>query len=119
MVDELCTSAKVVDRRQDHLRSMFRYTLHRFLLLVALIGASAHAHAQDEGLSQKKQEKQLAKKERTDGKEVKKEEKRIAKKHLENQDKATRKRMKRNKKRADRNGNNPHRDPWPARWFSR
>lgn len=89
------------------------------MLLVVLLGAPALVHAQEEGLSRKKQEKLLAKKERDDAKEVKKEEKRIAKKHLENQDKATRKRMKRNKKRADRGGQHAHRDPWPRRWFTR
>jgi hypothetical protein len=119
MVDEMFTNANVGERLPDHLRGMLRSLLHRLLLLVALLGAPVFVHAQEEGLSRKKQEKLLAKKERDDAKEVKKEEKRIAKKHLENQDKATRKRMKRNKKRADRSGQNPHRDPWPRRWFTR
>ena len=86
------------------------------LVLLASVAAPMVAHAQ-EGISKQKQEKLLAKKKRDDVKEVRKEEKRIAKKHLENQDKATRKRMKRHKRRADKQGNAGHRDPFLRRLF--
>ncbi len=73
-------------------------------------------HAQ-EGISKKKQDKIQRNKRKNDVKEVRKEEKRIAKKHLANQGKATRKRMKRHKRRADKQGNSGHRDPFLRRLF--
>ncbi len=91
----------------------------RLLPLLLLAVAPLLVQAQEEGISRRKQEKLQAKKERNDKKAVQKEEKRLAKKHLENQDKATRKRMKRNKRRADKGGSGAHRDPWPRRWFTR
>lgn len=98
---------------------MARPTWVRSVVALALVLAPMLLHAQEEGLSRRKQEKLLAKKERAEKKAVKKEEKRLAKKHLANQDKATRKRMKRNKRRADNGGSHAHRDPWPRRWFTR
>ncbi len=98
---------------------MRRILLHGSLLLFCSFAVPTALHAQDSGISAAKQEKLLAKKERRDVKEVKKEEKRLAKKHLENQGKATRKRMKRNKRRADKHGSSAHRDPWPGRWFTK
>lgn len=89
------------------------------ILLVGLcmIGAPALSNAQDGGISQKKQEKILAKKAKTEKKEKAKREKADRKRHLSLQDKATRKRMKRNTKRADRGGSNAHRDGFFRRTF--
>lgn len=87
------------------------------LVTVLLLAAPAAVHAQSEGISKEKQEKLQAKKERRDAKEVRKEEKRIAKKHLSNQDRATRKRMKQHKRRADKHGSSGHRDPFLRRLF--
>lgn len=95
------------------LRQLLR-TLALVLLTVAATPMVVHAQ---EGISKQKQEKIQARKKKDDAKEVKKEEKRIAKKHLENQDKATRKRMKRHKRRADKQGNTGHRDPFLRRLF--
>lgn len=75
--------------------------------------------AQDEGISQRKQEKILAKKARDEKKELKKKEKTDRKQHLGLQDKATRKRMKRNSRRADRGGPRQHRDGFFGRLFGR
>ncbi len=87
----------------------------RILLVLLMAFAAPVLHAQ-EGISKKQQEKIQAKK-KNDKKEVKKEEKRLYKLHLEHQDKATRKRMKRHKRRADNQGNNGHRDPFLRRLF--
>lgn len=65
--------------------------------------------AQD-GISQKQQEKILAKKSKEDKKAKKKKEKADRKRHLSIQDKATRKRLKKHTKRADRRGSGAHRD---------
>ncbi len=88
----------------------------RFLLLVLLACAAPAVHAQ-EGISKKQQEKIQARKKKDDKKDVKKEEKRLYKQHLANQDKATRKRMKHHKRRADNQGNTGHRDPFLRRLF--
>ena len=85
-------------------------------MLFLALGASSLLHAQA-GIGQRDQERIKAKKEKADAKEVKKEEKRLNKKHLSNQDKATRKRMKHNKRRAVKQGNNGHRDPFFKRLF--
>ncbi len=97
---------------------MKRSILRLITILILAIAAAPMVHAQ-EGISKEKQEKKLRKKEQNDVKEVKKEEKRIAKKHLSNQDKATRKRMKQNKRRADKHGKGRHRDPFLQRLFGR
>jgi uncharacterized protein HemX len=103
-------------------------TLLRWVLLVSLLaGASTYAHAQDAdgkggnsaGITRKQAEKAKAKKEKKNKKEVAKEEKRLNKQHLKNQDPAARKRMKANKRRADRGGQGPHRDSFFRRLFSR
>ena len=86
------------------------------LFLACMAALPVHAQA---GISKEKQEKNLRKKEKNDAKEVRKEEKRIAKKHLANQDKATRKRMKRHKRRAEKHGQGRHRDPLLQRIFGR
>ena len=100
-------------------------TLRTILLLFALVSAPVMLRAQDAGgdggksagMSKKKQEKHLAKKERKDKKSLAKEEKRIYKLHREHQDKATRKRMKRNERRAAKHGQGRHRDPFFRRLF--
>jgi hypothetical protein len=43
----------------------------------------------------------------------------LKKEHLQHQDKATRKRIKRNDRRADKHGNTTHRDPWLRRLFTK
>ena len=99
--------------------------LRTFLLLFALVSAPVMLSAQEAegdggksaGMSKKKQEKHLAKKERKDKKSLAKEEKRIYKLHREHQDKATRKRMKRNERRAGKHGQGRHRDPFFRRLF--
>lgn len=88
----------------------------RLLLPLLLMTAVPAVHAQ-EGISRAKQEKIQAKKEKRDAKEVKKEEKRLAKQHLKNQDPATRKRMKRNKRSADQRGIHGRREPFFNRLF--
>lgn len=97
----------------------------RTILLFSALLFAAGVHAQDAegeggksaGMSKKQQEKHLAKKERKDKKSLAKEEKRIYKLHREHQDKATRKRMKRNERRANKHGQNGHRDPFLRRLF--
>ena len=95
---------------------MHRKLLHILTVLLLVFAAAPVVNAQ-EGISKQKQEKIQAKKKRNDAKEVKQEEKRIAKKHLANQDKATRKRMKQHKRRAEKQGNTGHRDPFLRRLF--
>lgn len=100
-------------------------TIRTILLLFALVSAPLMLSAQDAGggdgksagMSKKQQEKHLAKKERKDKKSLAKEEKRIYKLHREHQDKATRKRMKRNERRALKHGQGQHRDPFFRRLF--
>jgi len=91
--------------------------LHRIVTALLLSCAILPAVHAQEGISKEKQEKIQRKKKRDDAKEVKLEEKRIAKKHLANQDKATRKRMKRHNRRAAKQGNTGHRDPFLRRLF--
>ncbi|MBP8823857.1 MAG: hypothetical protein KBH07_09445 [Flavobacteriales bacterium] len=95
---------------------MLRLLLRTVFLLLLTTGASTVAQGQA-GIGQRDQERIQEKKQKTDAKEVKKEEKRLRKKHLSNQDKATRKRMKRNKRRAGKQGNSGHRDPFLRRLF--
>ncbi|MCB0769010.1 MAG: hypothetical protein KDC00_01235 [Flavobacteriales bacterium] len=87
------------------------------LLLLALTAAPVSAAAQDGGISRKKQEKLLEKKAKEDKKAKAKKEKFDRKRHLSLQDKATRKRLKRHNKRADRNGSNTHKDGFFRRMF--
>lgn len=107
------------DRHEIGSRShMTRRLLQLITVLILAISVVPAVHAQ-EGISKEKQEKNLRKKEKNDVKEVRKEEKRIAKKHLSNQDKATRKRMKRHKSRADKHGKGRHGDSFLHRLFSK
>jgi len=96
---------------------MFRKMFGILLFGAFMIGAPLMGSAQDGGISQKKQEKILAKKAKTDKKETAKREKADRKRHLSLQDKATRKRMKRNTKRADRGGSRTYKDGFFRRTF--
>jgi Flp pilus assembly protein TadB len=87
--------------------------LLRFLLILLFLGtANYSARAQEAegsggnsaGISKKQFDKQEAKKSRKDKKEVKREEKRLFKVHRKHQDKATRKRMRRNERGAGKQG---------------
>jgi hypothetical protein len=95
------------------------YALLRTLILFMALGAApAQVLAQD-GISQKQQEKILSKKAKEDAKAKKKKEKTDRKRHLSIQDKATRKRLKKHTKRADRRGSGAHRDGWLRGLFQR
>lgn len=96
---------------------MSRKLLRILTVMLLAFATSTAVHAQ-EGISREKQEKIQARKEKKDAKEVKKEEKRIAKKHLQNQKPEVRKRMKRHKRRADKQGNTGHRDSFFHRLFN-
>lgn len=91
----------------------------RVMLVAAVAMGPLAAHAQDEGISQRKQEKILARKERDEKKQKAKQDKENRERHLNLQDKATRKRMKKHGKRADRHGSGAHRDGFFSRLFRR
>ncbi len=95
---------------------MFRKIVSSIILLLALVAVPRVVVAQD-GISRKQQEKKLEKQAKVDKKEKAKKEKFDRKRHLSLQDKATRKRLKRHNKRADRNGSDPHRDSFFQRTF--
>ena len=97
--------------------NMTRHPHHLLFILLMALAAPLAVHAQ-EGISKEKQEKIQADKKKDDAKEVKQEEKRLNKQHLANQDKATRKRMKQHKRRAEKQGNTGHRDPFLRRLFN-
>lgn len=86
------------------LRSLFR------IALVAMLAMASTTTYAQEGISQKMQEKILAKKSKEDKKAKVKKEKADRKQHLAIQDKATRKRLKRHFKRAERKGSGTHKD---------
>ncbi|MGV3638642.1 MAG: hypothetical protein ACO1NQ_13460 [Flavobacteriales bacterium] len=89
------------------------------LILLILLGAvvqPTEAGAQD-GISKKKQERIQAKKAKHEKKEKAKQERYDRRRHLSVQDKATRKRMRRHTKRADRKGSGVHRDGFFRRTF--
>ncbi len=88
------------------------------IMLVSLLSLPNNSVAQD-GISRKKQEKILAKKESEDKKAAKRKEKEDRKHHLSIQDKETRKRLKRHTKRANRGGSGPHRDSFLDGLFRR
>lgn len=87
------------------------------LLLVLALMAFAQATVAQEGMSKRKQEKALAKKEKVEAKEMRKRDREGRKRHMGLQDKKTRKRIKRNTKRADRRGTNRHEDGFFRRLF--
>ncbi len=93
--------------------------LARLLLVIALgFGLPALSHAQ-EGMTQKQQEKSLAKKAKEDKKAKAQKVKDDRKRHLSVQDKKTRKRIERNRRRAERGGSGRHRDGFFKRLFTR
>lgn len=92
--------------------------LFRWLLIFTLTGAPIMVQAQD-GISQKEQERILAKKAKEDKKAKVRKAKDDKKRHLAIQDKATRKRLKQHDRRADRSGSGRHRDGFFTRLFSR
>lgn len=92
----------------------------RWMLLWAVVATVPLAsHAQEEGISRKQQERILAKKAKEQKKEKAKQDKAGRERHLAIQDKETRKRMKRQNRRAERSGSGPHRDGFLTRLFSR
>lgn len=88
------------------------------LLLWVTAAVPVAGHAQD-GISRKQQEKQLARKAKEEKKAKARKEKEDRKRHLSIQDKATRKRLKRHTRRADRSGSRTHRDGWLPGLFQR
>ncbi|HMC97929.1 MAG TPA: hypothetical protein VKG92_09755 [Flavobacteriales bacterium] len=88
-----------------------------WILVLALLGGPVLVHAQEEGISQRKQEKTLAHKKKEDKKAAKKKEKTDREQHLGIQDKATRRRIKQHTRRADRGGSGAHRDGFFQRMF--
>lgn len=96
------------------MRILFRYVLVLFLFC----GASVDARGQ-EGITKKQAEKNLARKAKEERKAKARKVKDDRKRHLDIQDKATRKRIKRNTKRADKHGSGRHRDGWLRRTMGR
>lgn len=116
---ERCLWSSGVSVRTYHLCRVMRH-LFRLLLVISLFSVAPYSsYAQDKGISQKKQEKILAKKAVKDRKAEAKREKQGKKRHLKIQSKDVRKRLKRNTKRADRSGSNRHRDGFFRRLFGR
>ncbi|MCB0763914.1 MAG: hypothetical protein R2815_06995 [Flavobacteriales bacterium] len=95
-----------------------RAFLRSILVLLLITAIPAANHAQD-GISRKKQEKLLEKKAKEEKKADKKRDKEGRKRHLDIQSKDTRKRIKRNTKRAERKGSGRHTDGFFSRLFSR
>lgn len=94
--------------------------MRRLLFLLALAFAvPTVTYAQDEGISQREQEKIQAKKAKEEKKAQAKKEKDDRKRHLSIQDKATRKRIEHNRRRAERHGTGRHRDGFFTRLFTR
>ena len=111
----LCWPPTVARRRI--LVIMIRKWLGPVLVFLALIATPVQLVAQDAGIPQKKQEKLLEKKAKEEKKQKAKQEKQDRKRHYAMQDKATRKRMKRHNKRADRGGSGTHKDGFFQRTF--
>lgn len=86
------------------------------LALFATVATPVEVAAQD-GISRKKQERIQASKAKKEKKEKAKQERYDRRRHLSVQDKATRKRLKRHTKRADRRGSGAHRDGFFRRTF--
>lgn len=95
-----------------------KHMLRILSLIVPLLLIVPHSNAQ-EGISRKKQEKIQKDKAKEEKKELAQREKKGKKRHLSIQDKETRKRIKRNTKRADRRGTRTHRDSFFRRLFSK
>lgn len=95
-----------------------RVWLRVVMVLWVAAAAPVAGYAQD-GISRKQQEKQLARKAKEEKKAKARKEKEDRKRHLSIQDKATRKRLKRHTRRADRSGSGTHRDGWFPGLFQR
>lgn len=93
--------------------------LLRLLLVLALATVPPLITRAQDGISQKEQEKILAKKAKEDKKARAQKEKDDRKRHLSLQDKETRKRIERNRRRAERGGPGRHRDGFFRRIFTR
>ena len=92
----------------------------RFLFTLALLLAPPLAmHAQEGGIGQKEQERIQARKEKNEKKKLAKQRRNDHKRHMAIQDKATRKRLRQNTKRADKHGSGRHRDPFLKRLFTK
>ena len=92
-----------------------RKALRSLVLLLALLPMAVSA--QEEGRSQKEQEKIQAKQDKKKKKDARKAEKELWKQHLDRQDKATAKRLKKNRRRSDRTGQEGYRGSWIERTF--
>lgn len=89
----------------------------RGLLLFLLFVGPVLVQAQEEGISQRKQEKILAHKAKEEKKTQAKKEKADKAHHLGIQDKATRRRIKQHNRRSDRGGSGAHREGFFRRTF--
>ena len=87
------------------------------LLALALVSMSELSAQGDKGITQKQQEKILVKKAKEDAKAKAKADREAKRRHLNIQSKETRRRIRKNTKRADRKGTGAHRDPFYKRWF--
>jgi hypothetical protein len=85
------------------------------ILALLLLAYPLAAPAQDAGRTQKEQVRIQAKQEARKKKEARKDEKERWKRHLSHQDKATARRLKRNKRRSDRKGHEGQGDSWLSR----
>ncbi len=92
--------------------------LSALLLLCLMAGAPLAARAQD-GIGQKEAERMQARKEKEERKQLARQKREDLRHHMKIQDKATRKRLRRHTRRADRRGSGLHRDSWFRRTFTR
>ncbi len=95
-----------------------KHVLRILFLVLPLLMVVPESMGQS-GVSRKKQEKVQADKAKEEKAEMQKRDKEGRKRHLKIQDKETRKRIKRNTKRADRRGTRTHKDGFFRRLFSR
>lgn len=98
---------------------MLNAVLRSLLCLLLLDALPAPVVAQEKGVSRKEQIKAQARKEKEREQAAAKQQKEGLKRHQDIQDKATRKRMRRNARRTDRHGTSGHRDPFLQRIFRR
>lgn len=98
---------------------MLRRLLRWSFLAAMMVSVPVVVQAQDEGISRRKQEKNLAKKAKEEKKAKVKQERADREHHLGIQDKETRKRIKRHTRRADKRGSGQHRDGFFSRLFVR
>ena len=94
-----------------------RAKIQILLLTLLLIGISPAFIAQDKPRSNKKAEKELVKQRKAKGKEARKMDKEAMKRHYDAQGKATRKRMRKSKKKSESINRN-RRQPFWKKWFS-